>query len=95
MFLKIIAVLRDRIYQIRLVLPNHSVTRWLFAFVCYLVDVIFFVVPVVYCAHMFSIQKTESMTLNGPMKYKRTQENGNINITKNSVNLVSKTQLQI
>lgn len=95
MFLKIIAVLRDRIYQIRLVLPNHSVTRWLFAFVCYFVDVIFFVVPVVYCAHMFSIQKTESMTLNGPMKYKRTQENGNINITKNSVNLVSKTQLQI
>ena len=55
----------------------------------------FSVVPVVYCAHMFSIQKTESMALNGPMKYKRTQENGNINITKNSVNLVSKTQLQI
>lgn len=93
MFLKIITVLRDRIYQ--LVLPNHSVTRWLFIFVCYFVDVIFFVVPVVYCARMSSIQKTESMILNGPMKYKRTQENGNIHITKNSVNLVSRTQLQI
>lgn len=33
--------------------------RWLFVFVCYflLVDVIFFVVPVVYCARMSSIQK--------------------------------------